>query len=186
MVEYIDSAHIYLNDKGVIIPSVSQLIDFELGNEYKDVPPFILQKAAEYGTRIHDMIQKYEENEELSLNPYSDKEVQVLKDYIQLKKQCDWKVKSMEQIVDYQGRYAGRYDMLCEDGIYDIKTTSKLMVDHLEIQLGLYMLAMGLENIKAYCLWLPKNNLVQRVEIKPWTKEQCIDLLERYERTNRI
>lgn len=184
-VEYIEEGHLYLNSKGIIIPSVSQLINFQLGNEYKDVPHWILKKAADYGTKIHAMIQEYEKNPEIDLTPYDMDDWRVLMDYDRLKKQVGWVVNSMEQIVDYQERYAGRYDMFCCDGyMYDIKTTSKLMIDHLEIQLGLYYLALGLEEDKGYCIWLPKNDLVQRVEIKPWTNAQCIDLLERYEKSN--
>ena len=59
MVTYLDRGHYYLNSKGIIIPSVSKLINFELGNEYANVPPEVLQKAADYGTRIHKAIQGY-------------------------------------------------------------------------------------------------------------------------------
>lgn len=188
MVTYIEQGHLYLNSKGIIIPSVSQLINFELGNEYKEVPPWILKKAADYGTKIHAMIQDFEaDGNEMDLMPYEKAELDILWDYVRLKKQLGFCVNSMEQIIDYEERYAGRYDMLCIDEsgavMYDIKTTSKVMTEHLEIQLGLYYLALGIEKDYGYCLWLPKNDLVQRVKIKPWSNAKCIDLLERYERS---
>ena len=61
MVTYLDRGHYYLNSKGIIIPSVSKLINFELGNEYANVPPEVLQKAEDYGTRIHKAIHDYAE-----------------------------------------------------------------------------------------------------------------------------
>ena len=109
MVTYLDEGHLYLNSKGIIIPSVSKLINFELGNEYASVPPEVLQKAADYGTRIHKAIQDYEElaMDEIPLNFLEDiNELRVLQLYIRLKKQCGFIVNSMEQIIDYQERYA--------------------------------------------------------------------------------
>ena len=112
-------------------------------------------------------------------------ELRVLQMYIRLKKQCGFVVNSMEQIIDYQERYAGRYDMFCCDGcIYDIKTTSKVMMDHLEWQIGLYYLAMGLEKDIGYCIWLPKRDIPQLIEVEAKSNAECIDLLERYEKAN--
>ena len=188
MVTYLDEGHLYLNSKGIIIPSVSKLINFELGNEYGSVPPEVLQKAADYGTRIHKAIQDYEELcvEDIPLGFLEDvTELRVLQMYIRLKKQCGFVVNSMEQIIDYQERYAGRYDMFCCDGcIYDIKTTSKVMMDHLEWQIGLYYLAMGLEKDIGYCIWLPKRDIPQLIEVEAKSNAECLDLLERYEKAN--
>lgn len=189
MVKYLENGHIYLNSKGIIIPSVSKLIGFQLGNEYANVPSSVLQKSADYGTRIHKAIQDYEELgvEDIPLNYLEDiDELRTLNYYVMLKKQCGFVVNSMEQIVDFEERYAGRYDMLCCDGkIYDIKTTSKLMIDHLEWQIGLYYLALGFDEKIGYCIWLPKTDVPQVVEIEAKSNSECLDLLERYEKNKK-
>jgi CRISPR/Cas system-associated exonuclease Cas4 (RecB family) len=65
--------------------------------------------------------------------------------------------------------------------LVDIKTTSKLDVEALEWQLGMYQLAYGETFEKCYCLWLPKKDLGRLVDIDPKSKEEILKVLEEYE-----
>lgn len=59
MVKFIESSHTYLNDDGVIIPSVTQLLSWKFGSGYDNVPEDVLKAKAQYGTRIHAMVEEY-------------------------------------------------------------------------------------------------------------------------------
>ena len=99
-----------------------------------------------------------------------------------LRKEWGFHAKDMEQIVTYEGRYAGTYDILTIDNyIIDLKTTAELHEDWLSYQLGLYYLAAGIDQKIGYCIWLPKGKAGSVVQIDVATKEECISLLEDYE-----
>lgn len=175
-IEYLDDIHTYLVD-GVIVPSVSKLVAFAVGSTYANISPEVLQRAADYGTSVHNAIEEYESsgniNEELR---------EQVERYKVLKEENDLKVASMEQMVSYQKSYCGRYDILDAHGIlWDMKCTSKVHAENLEWQLGLYYLGLGVEKEKGYCIWLPKKGKAKVVEIKPKTNEECKKLVEMYE-----
>jgi len=132
--------HIYtVNGKKVV--SVTQLIDSVLPKKYKKVDPEILQKAADRGTHLHDMIEQFERFE----TTYDDYE---FKQYISLKKQHQWEVLESEKIVILKESgipiAAGRFDMIVKSpyinglGIADVKRTAHIHTDHIKLQLNLY------------------------------------------------
>jgi hypothetical protein len=132
--------HIYtVNGKKVV--SVTQLIDSVLPKKYKKVDPEILQKAADRGTNLHDMIEQFERFE----TTYDDYE---FKQYISLKKQHQWEVLESEKIVILKESgipiAAGRFDMIVKSpyinglGIADVKRTAHIHTDHIKLQLNLY------------------------------------------------
>ena len=62
--------------------------------------------------------------------------------------------------------------------LLDIKFTAELDKEYLSWQLGMYQLAKGIIYDKCYCIWLPKKELGQLVEIVPKTKEEILKKLE--------
>lgn len=181
MIEYIDEGHIYLVD-GVITPSVSQVIRSVL-DEYKGVSLSVLQNKANYGTLMHELVEQYENGkpvEELA-EIASEEHLGSLVQYVSLRAEHPFKVKSMEQIIG-NDHVCGRYDILDEEDIlYDVKTNARLPKEHLEIQLGLYYWLMGIEKDKGYCIWLPKGKKAKLVEVTPITNKQCEELIRKYE-----
>ena len=181
-IEFIEEGHIYLYE-GVITPSVSQIIRFEL-EEYKDVPNKILQNKADYGTKVHELIESMEnglsleEVKEMPIDPY----IKVsLEEYARIKAEHDLKIESMEQIIG-NSHVCGRYDLRLEDGtIGDFKTNRVFPKRHLEIQLGLYNWLTGREG-KGFCIWLPKGAQGQYIEIDPISNEECEEIIARYEK----
>lgn len=186
--KFIEETHTYLYGNKVI-PSVSQLINFEFDKPYKDVPKDILAKAASYGTQVHEAIEAYIKKEftlaDVKLSHNLDPNIKsaiLSADEIIKKYMLD--IKSMEQKATYKGRYAGTYDLLTNDkDLIDIKTTSKLHKDYLAVQLGLYYMMLGIKKEYGYCMWIPKNQKAQFVIIKCWNYEECEDLLNRYEQS---
>ena len=189
MIEYIEKEHIYLNSKGIQIPSVSELIQFEFGDVYKDVPVAILKNKARLGTQLHAAIEDYEnktftENELAKKITYPNTK-DLFQRYIDIKKDKGFQVAQTEQMVDWQERYGGRYDILTTDNdLIDIKTTYTLHRDRVALQLGLYYMALGIEKEKGYCMWLPLKQKGGLMEICVWSWTRCEDLVERYEEHN--
>lgn len=187
MVEFIENGHYYINSKGVIIPSVSNLVDFHFSGTYANVPPHILEAAADYGTKLHALLEAYDKGELnidhlhfSKLDPNLKKGVDT---YIELKKKYMIYPKSQEVIIDYKERYAGRYDKLDKQNIlWDVKTTSKKYIEKWECQIGYYYLAIGVEKEVGYVIWLPKKGKGEVVLINPWDKKRCIEGLEEYEK----
>lgn len=178
MLEYIDEGHLYLYD-GVIIPSVSQLIEKIFPNKYKGVPENILNAKAKYGTEVHKLIEDLENGKEIETNNYLIETS--INQYIRLKYKNNIKVLEQEKIVCYKGLYAGRYDMVASiDGkkcLCDIKTTAQLDKEYLSWQLSLYELASGEKFDDLYAIWLPKKELAQLVKIKRKSKKELLELI---------
>lgn len=182
MIEYLDDIHTYLAN-GVIIPSVSQLVAFATGDDYSFIPKHILKSACDFGTDIHEAIEQYFKNGSL---PTFDEPYRKLAFEEFLKLKDDIKNPKCEMMIDYEERYAGRIDILDGEILIDTKTNSKLNIPHLEWQMSLY--AMALES-KGYtiketkCLWLPKRKSGQWVEINAKSKDECLEILELYEKS---
>lgn len=188
MIEFIEKSHTYINSKGIIIPSVSDLVEFAIPGTYANIPQSVLDKACEYGTMVHEILEEYdlghiETAYEMAIG--DDNMLDALSNYADLKKKWLIYPKSQEQIISYKERYAGRYDKLDETNVlWDVKTNSKPMQDKWAIQLGLYYLALGLDKEYGYVIWLPKKKKAQVLQIKVMTNEECIKLLEEYEKCN--
>lgn len=168
MIEYIDEVHLYLYN-GVIIPSVTQILQEKLfKDKYKNVPKWILEQKGKYGSKVHSIVEKIENNQDYQVNSVYIEES--IKQYYEIKKENKIEVISQEQIVCYKGIYAGKYDMIAkvkgEKCLIDIKTTYELDEEYLSWQLSMYELAIGEKFDKLYCLWLPKGGVGKLIEIK--------------------
>ena len=191
MVKFIEDGHYYINSKGVIIPSVSDLVDYHFNGTYANVPPHILEAAAKYGTQLHALLEEYDNGdlnvEHLHFSKLDPNLKNGVDTYIELKKKYMIYPKSQEVIIDYKERYAGRYDKLdAQNILWDVKTTSKKYVDKWACQLGYYYLALGIQKDVAYVIWLPKKDVGEVILIEPWSNKKCLEGLEEYEKHNSI
>lgn len=201
MLEFVEDDHLYVLD-GVIIPSVSEILHSIFKDKYKNIPSSILNAKAEYGTMVHLSIESYERylkgddeyypcdvNEAYSfvVDDYDLDYIQKesLKQYIKLKKQNDIHVIEQEQMIHYEDKYAGRFDMIARIGtdmcLCDIKTTAELDREYLSWQLSLYEFAYGKRFDKLYAIWLPKKDLGRIVEIERKEESEILKLIEDYE-----
>lgn len=185
-IEFISDIHTYLSD-GVIIPSVSQLVNIAVPKDFSQIPEKILKQAQEYGSQLHEAIYKVLTNGEITR--FDDIRLKYgLEEFLRLKDRYIQDNPSIEMIVDYQGRYAGRYDCFSNGVLIDYKTNYKPDIDSLEYQMGFYKLANeshGIEVKKCVCLWLPKGKAGQWIDITPRTEKECIEVLESYEDNRR-
>ena len=186
-VSFIENGHYYINSKGIIIPSVSDLVEFHFQETYKNVPKGILEKAAQYGTLLHELLEKYDNGDlDVSNIQFSKIDPNIkasLKQYVELKKKFMIYPKSQEVIIDYKERYAGRYDKLdFQNILWDVKSTSKKYEEKWACQLGYYYNALEIEKEVAYVIWLPKKQKGEVVMVKPWSNKQCIEGLINYEK----
>lgn len=196
IVEYNDQEHQYFVDKEKV-PSVTQVLKFRFPNKYKDVDPEILNKAAARGTRLHQIIQDYEEigveTEDLELYHYKF-----------LKKQYKFEFKAAEisiliacDVGLKKPRYiCGRLDQVIEIGgklaLNDFKFVSTMDAEYKEYlayQLNMYKL--GFEQtydkkIEAlYGTWLkvtPTQEHRKFIEL-PINEKMIMDLLKEYYNT---
>lgn len=186
MLEFLENEHIYLK-KGIILPSVTQILQLIFPDKYKNVDKKILKEKSIFGTQGHSIIEHLDLNntdivENLNLMGYSEELIQCIEEYINL---CEtFKIEPLEheKRVSYEYLYAGTLDLIANvDGIEslcDIKFTYKCDKEYLSWQLGMYALALGKEFEKYYCVWLPKNKQGKLVEIVPKTKEEILNKLE--------
>lgn len=190
--EFVEEGHLYLY-KGMIIPSVSDILAFIFPNKYKDVPDYILQNKAEYGSLVHELVEQLENGktiEELKQDYEFNYIVEAsLEQHLRLKKEYGIETISQEKMVCYKGLYAGRYDSEAmikrELSLVDRKTTAELDEEYLSWQLSYYELAKGKRYKKLYVEWLPKKGLGKLVEIKRKSKKELIEMLNKYLESNK-
>lgn len=188
-IEFLPDSHTYLAN-GVLIPSVSELIRFQFPDAYCNIPERILRQKANYGTKVHEYIEKFVGGE-LTMEQIQKKRIDpdikiAVEQFDQLSRMWMFAIKDMEQIVTYKGKFAGMYDLrTIDDMIIDIKTTTEIHEDWLRIQLGMYYLAAGLDKPFGYVMWLPKGKAGQVKQINVASHHECKELLKRYEQSNK-
>ena len=167
------------------IPSVSAILRATVfKDKYKNVPEHILQAAADFGTAIHDAIER---DNDIFLD---DLQKEKFNEYQEIKKENNIKIVAQEQMVYYDGdvKYAGRYDMLAEIDdeltLIDTKTTYSLDKKYISYQLSFY--AMALERLghspkKLAAVWLPKRKKGKLVYIDRVPNERLLEVLREYE-----
>lgn len=182
MLKFIEETHTYLlNNKR--IPSVSTILSKTMfKDKYKNVPDFILNNKAQFGTNVHKAI------ETDFWEGLNDEELFCYKQYLTLSQKYNLKVLEHEKKVVYKNLYAGTLDMTAilngVEALVDIKTTYKLDLEYLSWQLSMYELAYGKQFEKLFTIWLPKGNVGKLKEVKRKSKEEIEDLVRWYYREN--
>jgi hypothetical protein len=189
MLEFIEEHHLYLVE-GILVKSVTQILQLIFPDKYKNIDKRILNKKARFGTHGHSIIEHLNlddaEDVDKTILDIDNKDLEIcIREYVRLVK--TFKITPLEQEirVSYKYLYGGTLDMIADvDGKYslcDIKFTAELDKEYLSWQLGMYALAKGVKFDKYYCIWLPKGKLGQLVEIIPKTKEEILNKLRELE-----
>ena len=185
MIEFLEEPHLYLKD-GILVKSVTQILQLIFPDKYKGIDKRTLDKKAQFGTKGHSIIEHLDVSDlEEARNQVLDienKDLQIcIREYLRLVEKHKIQPLEHEKIVSYEYLYCGTLDLIVQvDGIVslcDIKFTAELDKEYLSWQLGMYALALGKEFEKYYCVWLPKKNLGQLVEIIPKTKKEILNKL---------
>lgn len=181
MVEFIEEGHRYEVD-GIAVPSVTQIVNWKVKDEYERIPAEILKAKARYGTEVHALIEAYENGmteDELHFLPIDPKQKSAVKAYIKFKTD-HFSVKDMEGIV-FNDKCAGRFDILTmNDEIIDIKTTYALNVTKLQWQIGLYYYLMGIVKDYGFVIWLPKQAEPVFKKIRVKSHRQCEKVINEF------
>ena len=186
MLEFLENEHIYLK-KGIILPSVTQILQLIFPDKYKNVDKKILNKKAFFGTAGHEIIEHLDvSNSDIvkkTISSIQNKDLEIcIREYVRLCKTFKIEPLEHEKRVSYKYLYAGTLDLIANvdniESLCDIKFTAELDKEYLSWQLGMYALALGKEFKKYYCVWLKKGCLGKLVEIVPKTKEEILKKLE--------
>ncbi len=181
MIKFNADTHTYYKE----IPSVSRILREELFSEkYSGIPKHILERAAEWGTMLHEAIAA--ENpimlDDLALTKYNE--------WLEIKEKYNITIINAEQMVDYNERYAGTYDLLCDMSgatiLISIKTVAKDDKEYNSYQESYYWMAAEskgtLKIDSAWCLWLPKRQKAKFYKLERKPNELLLLTLENYER----
>jgi hypothetical protein len=178
MIEFFPEDHSYQVD-GVLAPSVTTLIgSIWIPNKYAGISKSVLRKAADYGNRVHELIENAE-GEMPEWYERKSEEGRALKNYLRIKDAHNISIQSCEQPVAYIADdglplYAGMYDMIGtvngKIALIDIKTTAKFDRKYLAYQLTLYKMAMeqmdeSLKIEEGYCLHVPKKGFANLIRV---------------------
>lgn len=145
--EFIPETHTYLVD-GVIVPSITQIMQVKFGGKYAAVNRAVLDEAAARGTAVHEAIERLCTTGEVT-------DLKEVKNFLFLQRQYGFEVVNNEVPVILFDRFspepiaAGRLDLVLEErsgdlkigGLGDIKRTATLDKDYLAYQLNLYRIA---------------------------------------------
>lgn len=188
LLEFNEDTHTYTIN-GIVLPSVTQIISEIMPNKYANVNRRVLNEKAKFGTEGHKIIECLNvsdlENAKKHVRTIENKSLEIcIREYLRLVKKYNINPIAHEMRTHYSYIYAGTLDMIAkvnnELSLIDVKFTSALDQEYLEWQLGMYALACNnyyLYFDKYYCLWLPKGDLGQLVEIKPKTSEEILKKL---------
>ena len=155
-IEYDEYAHIYSHN-GEKIPSVTRLINTK--DMFKDVPKDVLDKAAKLGTELHQDIDYYIQTGEIW-----DDRMRAFDSQFSIIKSKYGNVISTEQTVgaEIDGiKYAGRYDIMLEKAIVEIKrkVSSSKLIRQYALQLAAYAIASdNYDNIETFIIMYMDNN----------------------------
>lgn len=178
--EFDEKTHTYIKN-GIILKSVTQILQELFPLKYDNVPKEVLQNKANYGTELHKFIEIIEKKKPKKPLAYIKRyykpniyQEESLKEYLRLKKEYNIEVLESEKRVVYKNYYAGTLDIKGlvnnESAIIDVKTTYELDDVYVSFQDSLYEMAD--EPVKKlYCLWLPKGHRGKLVEVKRINKK---------------
>lgn len=170
----------FLNRKE--LSGITGLIKSQLfADKYANIPQFVLDRAAERGTMIHEHIELYDAGFEPKENTPE------LNSYKRIKADYGLKTLANEYIVSDNKHFASGIDLVFTNGgknviLADIKTTSVLDKEYVRWQLSIYAYLFELQNpelkvSKLYALWL-RGDKSEFVEVERIDTEIVKELLQ--------
>jgi hypothetical protein len=182
IVDYDDFTHSYELEGKYLLGVTSLMKKHGLSANYEGISNEVLEAAAERGTRVHKMLEDYDNGVMVEDNP-------LLSSYRRLR----LKVLSSEYLVSDNKIVASSIDKVLDDySIADVKTTSEVHTEALRWQLSIYKYLFELQNPqlkvnKLYCIHIPLKKAIdgtyahkfcKKIEIEPLPAEKVIKLLE--------
>lgn len=141
MITFDEKNHIYQDEKGFIIPSVTEVLGEVYGTGLENAPAELVQRAAEKGSKIHKEIELFINGQEAEQRPMPET-INFMK-YANENLRLDIYAKT-EQIVyccTPYGTICGTADLFCNGWLYDFKTSktaTRVQIDKWQKQLSFY------------------------------------------------
>lgn len=184
--EFDEETHTYIKN-GIILKSVTQILQELFPLKYENVPKKILEDKSIYGTELHKFIEIIEKKKPKKPLAYIKRyykpniyQEESLKDYLKIKDKYKIEITDSEKKISYKYLYAGTLDLKGyvngKSAIIDIKTTYELDELYVAWQNSLYELADGKVD-ELYCLWLPKGRLGKLVKLERIDKNYLLAIL---------
>ena len=166
---------------GITLKGITGMIKSQLFPDmYKDIPQWILDRAAERGTIVHESIELFDAGfEPKDTTPE-------LESYKRIKRENELTTLANEYIVTDREYFASAIDLvLCKGDeviLADIKTTYTLDKEYVRWQLSIYAYLFELQNpelkvSKLYALWL-RDDKSEFAEVKRVEADTIKDLLQ--------
>lgn len=185
--EFDEETHTYIKN-GIILKSVTQILQELFPLKYENVPKKILEDKSIYGTELHKFIEIIEKKRPKKPLAYIKRyykpniyQEESLKDYLKIKDKYKIEITDSEKRISYKMLYAGTLDLKGyvngKSAIIDIKTTYELDELYVAWQNSLYELADGKVD-ELYCLWLPKGKLGKLVKLERIDKNYLLAIIE--------
>lgn len=176
-VQFNEDGHTYTLE-GHILTGITPFIAWLFPETYKGIPQGVLEQAAAHGSLIHKKVELAD-----SLGVVDDDSV---RSYMELKEQKGVKTLVNEYLVSDERHIASSIDVVMTNlDLWDIKTTSKVHIPNVTMQLSIYAWLFEQQNpgIKAgdlYCCWLPKPQYGQAdlIQLKRVSSDICRELVE--------
>ena len=153
-----DGEHHTYHLNGNQLSGVTPIIAWLFPDTYKGIPQSVLSQAAANGTEVHKACEVYDS---LRFMPEDEELKNVVLQYEELCKDLPM-VTCSEYLVSDERYVASAIDKVLDDcSLADIKTTSKLHVANVQLQLSIYaylfeLMNKGKQVPHLYAIWLPK------------------------------
>lgn len=167
----------------------STIMAFAFPTTYAGISEETLRKAAERGSVVHETIELYETIFDGKRENYLGEWSPELTNYARIKEDNHLTNQAQEYIVSDNNLFASAIDIVFtnEKGeivLSDIKTTSKILYDHVSLQLSIYAYLFELMNQKLKvshlsCIWL-RGYESKYVEVPLVSKKNIERLIEAY------
>lgn len=166
---------------GIALKGITGMIKSQLFPDmYKDIPQWILDRAAEHGTMVHESIELFDAGfEPKDTTPE-------LESYKRIKRENELTTIANEYIVTDKEHFASAIDIVLCKGkdviLADLKTTYTLDKEYVRWQLSIYAYLFELQNpelkvSKLYALWL-RDDKSEFTEVKRVESDTIKDLLQ--------
>ncbi len=179
MVVFNPEHHTY-NLNGNQLSGVTPIIAWLFPDTYKGIPQHVLDEAAKNGTLVHSLCELCD-----SMGVADEP---IVKEYKKMLEASGYRVSCSEYIVSDERYVASAIDKVFDDcSLADIKTTSKLHIGNVTLQLSIYAYLFekqnkGKEVPHLYAIWLPKEQYGKPAikEVQRIPSEFCERLIAAY------
>ena len=141
IISFDEAKHQYTNEKGEIIPSVTQILGAVYGTGLENAPEYLVEQAAQKGTKVHQEIEAFLKGGTLGQTP----EFNAWLNWWKLTQKENWESEKIVFAQTPNGAFAGTVDFWWNGWIYDWKTSktaTKAQVKKWQMQLSFYAYAM--------------------------------------------